>query len=231
VGIWLGFAAAYMVARGLADRGREVALRNARRVIRAEELAGGLFELELQRLALDAGAWLVQATNWTYWIAQFVVITAALLWTYLRDSPVYLPMRNAIIVTNTIGLVVYVAFPTAPPRLLPERGFRDTLADSSGLDFQSPLVELFANPYAAMPSLHAADAVIVGVALAAATGGRAGLLFLLWPLWVSFSLLATGNHFWLDVVAGVLLAAVGGAVTALLMRGAARRESALSPGG
>jgi membrane-associated phospholipid phosphatase len=35
-------------------------------------------------------------------------------------------------------------------------------------------------------------------------------LWLLWPAWVWFSVMATGNHFWLDVVAGVLVAAVAG---------------------
>ena len=66
-----------------------------------------------------------------------------------------------------------------------------------------------------MPSLHAADSVIVGVALAILVRHRAlRVLFLLWPMWVSFSLIATGNHFWLDIVAGILLAGLGAALTA-----------------
>ena len=65
------------------------------------------------------------------------------------------------------------------------------------------LVELAANPYAAMPSLHAADALIVGLCLAAVVRRTwAKVLWLAWPAWVWFCVIATGNHFWLDVLAG-----------------------------
>jgi membrane-associated phospholipid phosphatase len=82
---------------------------------------------------------------------------------------------------------------------------------------------VLANPYAAMPSLHAADAFIVGVALAAAFRSRwLKALFLLWPLWVCFLLLATANHYWLDPAAGAALAALGAALTG--GRGRARKR-------
>jgi membrane-associated phospholipid phosphatase len=225
VAIWFGFVFGYQIARGLADRGSDEAFRNARWVIRLEEHLGGLFELDLQRLTLRAGDWLVHPVNWTYWLAQFVFVAGGLLWIYLRRNPSYLRLRNTLIVTNTIGLVGYVALPTAPPRLLPERGFVDTLAQSEALNHGTALVEVIANPYAAMPSLHAADSLIVGVALATAVRNRwLKTLFLLWPLWVCFSLIASANHFWLDIAAGAVLAALGAAVTALLMGGL--RESA-----
>ena len=68
------------------------------------------------------------------------------------------------------------------------------------------LIELAANPYAAMPSLHAADALIVGIILSSVVRNRVGkALWLIWPLWVSFAVMATGNHFWLDVLAGIVL--------------------------
>jgi membrane-associated phospholipid phosphatase len=119
--------------------------------------------------------------------------------------------------------------PTAPPRLLPDRGFVDTLAQSEALNHGTGVVELVANPYAAMPSLHAADALIVGVALAAVVERRwLKALFLAWPVWVCFSLLATANHFWLDVAAGVVLAVVAGAAVEWFMH---RRPGAAAPAG
>src|SRR5919204_297385 len=85
-------------------------------------------------------------------------------------------------------------------------GFIDTLDQFGGLNHGSGLVQLAANPYAAMPSLHAADALIVGVILASVVRNRiAKAVWLVWPPWVSFAVMATGNHFWLDVVAGMLL--------------------------
>ena len=52
--------------------------------------------------------------------------------------------------------------PTAPPRMFPELGFVDTLANF-GINHDSAIVRADANPYAAMPSLHAADSLIIGV--------------------------------------------------------------------
>jgi membrane-associated phospholipid phosphatase len=217
--IWLGFVAVYQVARGLADRGSAEAFRNARRLIRLEQHLGGLPELELQRRALLGGAALVHAVNWTYWLAQFAVVAGGVVWIYLRRNDAYPRLRNTLIVTNTIGLVGYVLLPTAPPRLLPWRGFVDTLAQSEALNHGTGVVELLANPHAAMPSLHAADALIVGVALALTVHNRwLAAVFLVWPLWVCFALLATANHYWLDLAAGVLLAAFGALVTEALMR-------------
>jgi membrane-associated phospholipid phosphatase len=68
-------------------------------------------------------------------------------------------------------------------------------------------VQLASNPYAAMPSLHSADALIIGVAMALVVRSRwAKALWLAWPLWVWFTVMATANHFWLDVVAGIAVA-------------------------
>ena len=117
------------------------------------------------------------------------------------------------LLANVIGLVGYVLLPTAPPRMFPDLGFADTLADFGGLNHGSGLVEVVSNPYAAMPSLHAADAVIVGVVLFMVCRRPVfKALWLLWPLWVWFSVMATGNHFWLDVLAGVVVALVALAV-------------------
>ena len=216
--IWFGFVFGYQVARGLADRGAAEAFRNGRRVLRLEDALGTLFEPNLQRWALAAGYLLIDAISLTYWLSQFVVVLFALLWIYLRRVDSYLPVRNTIVIANTIALIIYVAVPTAPPRLFPAWGFYDAVAASS---FGAPhgLVALLANPYAAMPSLHAADAAIIGVALALLVRPLwLKAIFVLWPAWVAFSLLATSNHYWLDIVAGMSVAAVGAAVSLLLAR-------------
>ena len=97
--------------------------------------------------------------------------------------------------------------------MFPDFGFVDTLANFSGLNHGSGLVEVVANPYAAMPSLHAADALIVGVVLFTVCRKRLWkALWLLWPGWVWFSVMATGNHFWLDVLGGIVVATIALAV-------------------
>ena len=128
------------------------------------------------------------------------------------------------LLANALGLIGYVLLPTAPPRMFPSLGFLDTLDAFGGLNHGSGIVSLAANPYAAMPSLHAADALIVGVVLASVVRKRVWkVLWLVWPLWVWFAVIATGNHFWLDVAAGILLAWV---TLALVYRDWVRRHIA-----
>ena len=103
-----------------------------------------------------------------------------------------------------LGLFGYIFMPTAPPRLL-GLGFADEHRDG--------IVNLAANPYAAMPSLHAADALIVGVVLySVCKSPWAKILWAAWPAWVWFCVMATGNHFWLDCIAGIGVALLSMAV-------------------
>src|SRR5207247_4239442 len=112
-----------------------------------------------------------------------------------------------------MGVVGYGFYPAAPPRMFPLDGFVDTLAQCASLNHGSGVIELASNQYAAMPSLHAADALIVGVTLAyAVRHWWAKLIWLLWPAWVCFSVMATANHFWLDCVAGGLVALIAGSL-------------------
>ncbi|HET7555402.1 MAG TPA: phosphatase PAP2 family protein [Gaiellaceae bacterium] len=216
--ILAGFGVAYELARGLADRGPSVAFAHARDIVRLERGLHALVEPWLQNQVLSAGGFLLHAVNATYWASQFLIVGAALLWIYLRRYPSFLRVRDLVIVTNTLGLVAYVLVPTAPPRLLGGEGFVDTLA-SSRLSHATGLVELFANPYAAMPSLHAADALIVGAALALLVRPLwLKLLWLLWPCWVAVALVASGNHFWLDVAGGFVLVAIALPATSWLER-------------
>ena len=210
--IWFAFLGAYQLARGIADRNPPKAFENGLHVIGIEQHAHALFELSLQRL-VDGSQLLATAVSWTYWNSEFTVIGIALLWVYLRRNSAFTRFRNSILLANVLGLIGYVLLPTAPPRFFTSMGFTDTLGQLGGLNHGSGLVELASNPYAAMPSLHAADALIVGVVLASVTKRRPlKVLWLLWPVWVWFAVMATGNHFWLDVAAGVMLGSVALAI-------------------
>ena len=209
--IWFGFYVAYQIVRGTADRDATIAFENGLKVADIERRFGALFELSLQGF-LSSSRLLIELTSWTYWLSQFAVLGIALLWVYLRRTDAFTPFRNTILLANAIGLVGYFALPTAPPRMFPHLGFVDTLALFSSVNHESAAIQFTANPYAAMPSLHAADALIVGVAMALIVRRRwAKALWLVWPAWVSFTVMATANHFWLDIVAGVAVAAVAAA--------------------
>jgi len=210
--IWFGFLAAYQVARGVADRDPTRAFANGWRVIDVEQRLAGLGELTLQGWTQSSRV-LETLVSWTYWNSEFTVIGLALLWVYFRHNAAFLRFRNTILLANVLGLIGYVFLPTAPPRLFTSMGFTDTLSQFGGLNHGSGLIELASNPYAAMPSLHAADALIVGVILASVVRHPVWkALWLLWPAWVWFAVMATGNHFWLDVVAGIMLAVISLAI-------------------
>ena len=198
--IWFGFAVLYQLARGLADRNPAKAFQNGFAVVNFEtRVTHRLYELTFQNF-VDQRHLLEAAVSWTYWLSEFAVVGFAVLWVYLRRHDSFKRFRNSILIANTIGLVGYVFVPTAPPRLLGV-GFVNTHRDG--------LVSLAANPYAAMPSLHAADALIVGVVLfSLCRSVWAKLLWAVWPAWVWFAVMATGNHFWLDCIAGIGVAIV-----------------------
>ena len=193
--IWFAFVFAYQLARGVANReSPERAFANGWRVVNIEtHFTHRLYEVTFQQF-VDQRHWLALAVSWTYWNSEFTVLGLGLLYVYLRRHEAFTRFRNTILLANILGLFGYVFMPTAPPRLLGV-GFEDSHTDG--------LVQLAANPYAAMPSLHAADSLIVGLVLALLCRRWWSKLFwTIWPAWVWFAVMATGNHFWLDCLAG-----------------------------
>ena len=217
--IWFGFYFAYAAVRSLADRNPSKAFSNGLWIVDFEQrTTHQLFELTAQRLA-DSSHLLLTAAAWTYWNSEFTVIGLALLWVYLRRHETFARLRNTVLLANVLGLVGYALLPTAPPRMFPSFGFADALDSMSGISHGSGLIDAMANPYAAMPSLHAADSLIVGLVLASIVRNRVGkVLWLLWPVWVWFCVMATANHFWLDIVGGVFVAIVSLTVVSLVGR-------------
>lgn len=210
LGIWFGFLAVYQLARGFAGHDRTVAIAHGHWVINAEQRVGDLFEVSAQKIAASSH-WLELAVSWTYWMSEFTVLGLALLWVYLRRNEHFRNFRNWVLLAGLIGFIGYVVYPTAPPRMFPGDGFVDTLAQFASLNHGSGVVELASNQYAAMPSLHAADALIVGVTLAyIVRAWWAKAIWLLWPAWVCFAVMATANHFWLDCLAGGFVALIAG---------------------
>jgi len=199
--VWLGFYFSYLAVRSLTEGDRSRAIVNGLRVISLERrVTHHLFELTVERIA-DSSSLLLTAAAWTYWNSEFTVIGLTLLWVYLRRHDHFARFRNTILLANLIGLVGFILMPTAPPWKFPDKGFVD------GVNHAGALIQTLGNPYAAMPSLHAADALIVGFFLVVTCRTLwAKALWALWPLWVWFCVVATANHYLLDVLAGISVA-------------------------
>ncbi len=159
---------------------------------------------------LDRTSWLHAPAAYYYDVAHICVTVGVLLAAYLWRAEVYRRARTALVAINVIGFAGFLAYPVAPPRLLPGAGFVDIVARSGtwGAWDTGGAVAQRANEFGSMPSLHAAWAVWVALTVLSMTR-RAPLRALAWGhvAMTTVVVLATGNHYWLDVVAG---AATGG---------------------
>jgi PAP2 superfamily len=142
--------------------------------------------------------------------AHFIVTFALLGWLWYWRADIFRPLRNTLVAINLLGLLVFWLYPTAPPRLLPGSGFSDVVASTGALGgWHTGALASAANRFAAMPSLHLAWAVWSSLALWALSKKTwVRVLAVLHPLVTAFAVLATGNHYLLDVFAGVATAAL-----------------------
>jgi len=196
----------YETARGVAESNPAVAFSNARTIVDFEQSTGLFFEQGLQAWAMGQRV-LIDMANFMYVNSHFLITTGALVWLYLRHNDRFYFVRNMFMVAMGLALVGYVLMPTAPPRFFPELGFVDTIAYYVNVKHDSGLVALFFNPYAAVPSMHVAFALMVSVpAMLVVRNRTAKVLWGAYPLLVTFVVLVTGNHWFMDAVAGVFVA-------------------------
>ena len=151
---------------------------------------------------------LVVATGLYYGIAHFAVTPAVLVWLRVRRPDVYPALRNTLLVTSMVALLIYWLLPLAPPRLSIAT-IVDTLKQGNILSAADPAGPAsLANQYAAMPSLHVAWATWVALAIVIALPSvQARHVAWAYPAITTIVVLATGNHFVADAVAGALLVA------------------------
>jgi len=197
---------AYETVRGVADGQRVQAFHNGANVISLEKSLHTFFEPNFQAFFIDH-RWLIDFANFMYMNSHFVVTTAFLVWLYMfRNSSFYF-VRNMFLVAMGLAIVGYALVPTAPPRLFPQAGFVDTITDYAKVNHDSGLVKVFINPYAAIPSMHVAFSLMIG--LTGALISRHAITRALWcvyPVLVFWVVIVTANHFWIDGAAGALVA-------------------------
>jgi hypothetical protein len=207
----LGAFLAYEAARLAMEPNWAQALANARRVVSLEEVLGVAWEQSLQRAFL-AMPDLVTALNIFYFVGHFVFTGIFFFWLYHRSRDGFRTFRDGFLVATAISVLIHWLFPTAPPRLA-EDGIEDTLRVLSGIDIGSQTSSALSNPVAAVPSLHAAYALGVGIGLL--RYARSPLVRFggaIYPPLVVLTIVVTGNHFVLDAVAGIAVLGVGFAV-------------------
>jgi hypothetical protein len=187
----------------LAPLRRLEALHNAANVLAFERSINLSPELSLDHWVVSH-ATLGLVFSYYYVSAHFFVTFGLLAYMWWKRPAIYRPMRTQLVLINVIGLIVFWRFPVAPPRMLISDGFRDIIAMTRAVgDFHTGGLAKDADQYAAMPSLHIAWAAWSSlVAWRLFTSRAIRVLAVLYPFMTAFVVLATGNHFLLDVFAG-----------------------------
>ena len=201
----------YSVVRGLVDTPQTAiaAFENGRTLISIQQDLGIFVEPSIQQ-AFGGTGLVADVASWIYLNAQISVTFAALVWIYFRRNRSFYFVRNTFMVAWLMALVVYVVMPVAPPRFFPEFGFVDSVAAFTGVS-ASTSNALF-NPYAAVPSMHVAFSLMIGVPLVFLVRRRAVKAFwAVYPLLVTFVIIVTGNHFIADAILGAVAAGIAGA--------------------
>jgi hypothetical protein len=204
-----GLFMAYFTTRGIVAGRESEAFTNAYYLIRLQRFLGVYFELEIQNWVLGYPT-LVSAVNSFYVYAHLPILILFACWVFLFHPRWYPEIRNVFLGILAVGLLIYSLIPLAPPRFFTATGFVDTLHVYSSVDYSQNSIEMLYNPYAAMPSLHVGFSVFVGIGIILI--GRRWFhwaLGILYPSLMTIAVVATGNHFILDAVAGLMLA--GGA--------------------
>ena len=190
----------------------DVAFEHALWVIDWQQALGINHELAIQRWTLN---WtpLILASNYFYATTYLPITFGTLVWLYRARSDSYLLWRNTLGLMTAMGLIGFAFFPLMPPRLL------DLLGDGRPFGFVDTLVEhptfwtvdaeasrTVSNPFAAMPSLHCAWAIWVACAVFPRVNSNVvRVLAVLYPIVTVYTVVSTGNHYFLDAVGGLIV--------------------------
>ncbi len=209
IGLFVAAFLLYDLVRGLVDVGNGETYKpfgDAMKIIDVERTLHIFVEPSIQSWTLGKH-WLMDAADWTYLNGHFLLTFAVLAFIYLRRNHSFYFVRNMFMIAMALALVGYWLYPTAPPRLIPEWGFTDSISQFLGGTVDYGPTKAFMNFYAAVPSMHVCFATMIGFSMARLTKRRiVRVLWCLYPVFITFVVVATANHFFTDVFLGVLTA-------------------------
>ncbi len=204
----------YYLVRGSAQAHIDEAVARGVDIVNFEKSIGIFWEVEMQSWVLPYG-WLVSFLNAFYLYGHLPIIGVLAVWMYFWHRPQYLLMRNAFLISGAIGLILFLNFPTAPPRLLEPNGVTVGFVDTIFQEYNKSRPDtpaFFVNEYAAIPSLHIGWNLLVGIGLWMATKNPFARAFaVIMPIIMFLVIVTTANHYIVDAIAGfgVMLLGLG----------------------
>jgi PAP2 superfamily protein len=213
--VWASLYPAYLAIRGSSIDDGRTAIAHGSDLIQLERATGLFHEADVQS-ALHP---VVEVFSAYYMLGFGPLIATVCIWLGIRHRHLYRELRTLLLTSLGLAVIGYVTYPTAPPRLVPGLGISDTVG-LSGHDTGS-FAGIRFNPYAAMPSMHVGWSVLVGIlGFRAARSRLLKAFFVLHPFVMVLTVTATGNHYFVDALAGT-----AAALTALTLLTAWRRAS------
>ena len=206
----------YFGVRGLTAGDLDRALSNASMIVRFE-LEYGLFVEPSVQAVVSGYDWVFKVASWIYLFGHGPIIALVGIWLYRKRRTRYGVYRNALIYSGAIGLVIFVVFPVAPPKLIGS-SFIDTVTEYTAL-YHVLQPTWLTNQLAALPSLHLGWNLVIGIALVRESRHPALRGFgAVMPLVMFMAIIVTANHYFIDAAVGAVVALIGLAVATKLDR-------------
>jgi hypothetical protein len=206
----------YEVIRGFGSTTLAAARAHTADIVAFERHLGFFVERSVQ-VGVDRLPAVPMLLGFAYMSLHFGATAAVMFWTHRRHRERFAIVRTTLVVSTAVSLAIYILFPAAPPRLA-GLGFADTVTEKAGINMSSDALGSLYNPFAAVPSLHFGYALLVGVTVAVLARRRwVRLLGAAYPPFMLFTIVATGNHFFLDAVAGGIVMVAGYLVARFLV--------------
>jgi hypothetical protein len=150
----------------------------------------------------------------TVYTTHFVVGLTLAMVLWMGNRVAWRQWMRRYVGANLAALVVYVLYPMAPPWMASRDGYLGVEIEritnrgwgDSDLSRFHLVLSGVGNPVAAMPSLHAGIAFLVALYAVQVLRSRWRWLLLAYPLLMSVGLVYTGEHYVIDIVAGLGLA-------------------------
>lgn len=222
-----GLYVLYESTRGIVAGRSNVAVQHAYDVVSIERSLHLFVEASVERSA-ERLSGLTSTLEVLYLSLHLVLTGLLLLWLHQRRPGAYPFFRTTLLLASGVALIGYLVFPTAPPRL--SITSLDPNLSGVPLNINRGLVSGLYNPYAAVPSMHAAYALVVGAALFLQARNRViRLLGLAYPVFVVLVIVATGNHFLFDVGVGAFVDVLAAVAAAFLLQGIRDGRPPLTP--
>ena len=214
--VTLGLLLYFLVRGSVVDRQTQ-AEQNSEVIINLEKMMGLFFEPQLNQWTASSELASHIFNNVYFWFHFPVIAVMGIVFSIVA-RPTFVLLRNSMLLSGGISLVIYWLFPVSPPRLIQGYDFVATMGLFSQVSYQAQEFTPFVNQYAAMPSLHAGWALLLVLSVMSSFKSTILKLFVIIIfLGQLVAIICTANHFWLDGLIGMLICLVAW-IGALLSR-------------